>query len=174
MKDAITIRIPADMDQVITALDETINVGAPIYCAGASENPDDFCLSFYADGEFDDDPPLNHRATMIALAAGDHLRTDDLEIRGDVLMVGDPGLLQKIIDSDVEFQEHAKVIKAFKTWMLDYATANDMDAAHLFYIVHRYTEHVTAEAMDAAQRDHAESIAALLGLDPQQVGVFFV
>lgn len=171
MTEVLTIRIPANMDELIAPIDHTIEVGLPLHVAGEGENPDDFCLAFYAQPDTDT-TSFNDRATMIAAAA-----TADkphAHLHGDILMVGDPGLLQKIVESDEQFHKDAKVIKAFKAWLLDYSEINEVDDAHVFYTVNRYTNHVMAEAVESSAQNHAEQIAAMMGLDPRQVGVFYV
>lgn len=168
-----TIRIPADLH---TPIEVERNVDLvdhpPLHvaqvCAG---NPDDFGVAFYPSyrGTYQDFG-VNHRATMVARAVDNDPEMPPL--RGDILLECEPGLATVILDNDLEFQADAKVVHAFRSWMNDYAEANSVEVGAVFFAMAKFVAHAATEAMeDADTKEQVDRLAAMLGIDPSQIGV---
>lgn len=160
------------MDVGITYLGDLTFVDKPIHVVSTGEDPDDFCMAFYTEPG-GDTVTENHRASLIAHAAA--RRDEEVPIiMGDALLAVEPALADKIVENDLERQRDKESVKAFREWMLSYSEMTGGDPADVFAAVVSYAAHVAHETMEAARLDHAQQIASMLGLDTEQVGVFFV
>jgi phosphodiesterase/alkaline phosphatase D-like protein len=162
-----TLTVPYDMHVAIEYVPH-IDFGdqLPIFSKDLGEQG---TLSIYANH---DSPNTydNPRATMIAEVAQEG-STNPPVITGDVFIVCHTFLANKLIASDEDFQQATRSIRAFRTWLLDYSTANSVEPGDVLGAVMKYGSDIFYQAQASRQRDMVESIAEMLGIDPESIGV---
>lgn len=176
MNEYSTILVPSNSTAPIHYVDVNLDERSPIHVAQVcKENPDEFGLAFYSGHHGEkigtSELSVNDRATMIALAVSTRPSGDIPDLNGDIVVRCDKELADLIVENDNRFITDGKVVRAFRTWMKEFATANDLEVEAVFHTVAGYAGHVLAEAEARQEADMQKAIADMMGLTPEQVGV---
>lgn len=168
MTEYSTILIPSNLQEPITISDIPPSFG-PIHVALASrENPDEFEMEFFQGLDTNEE---NDRATMIAESVAQQEGKDGKVFTGYILMRCDKLLADRLVENDAAFIAESQIVRSFREWMNDYAYSHDVDVHKVFSAVACYAGRILADADARAEADMQQTIADMMGLRPEQVGV---